>query len=113
MYAIILAVLSFACFIVSVYIQRRRSPNRPLFTCIFDALCAIPQHLKLLWWSEDSNIHVCLREAMKQTGLNDLGGSGNSRFIEKFERSRVLGMERSKAQVVFNFIKTSIVHINI
>lgn len=107
-YRIVLAAVSL--FFAYVFMSlRQRSPKRPLVTSIFDTLCYIPYTFKLFMWGQGNDIHACLQNAIKVTGLTDLGKviDNDHQFLERYALARKIGLTRSRAEYTpFGYLLT-------
>lgn len=108
-YRILLVSASLLLFSFVFISLRRRSPKRPFVTTIFDTLCFVPYKLKILLWGQGNDVFSCLRAAVKETGLVNLGKliDGDHAFLERYATARKVGMAKSKAEYTpFGYLLT-------
>lgn len=64
-----------------------------------NAVCTIPQLLKVGAWSEPNDIHAAIEKAKMNTSLKDLGGiDKGEKMIALYDKTRQLGLIRSGAE---------------
>lgn len=97
-------VFVFLFYIVLNAIKRKyfSSHAKPLITCFIDAFLSIPFFFKLGAFGRPNDIHEAVVQAIKSTGLSDFVGTSHNietaGFIERYDMSRKLGLERSGAE---------------
>jgi hypothetical protein len=85
----------FLALLVRFIVRRVYSPNRPIITCFLDTILDIPAALRIGPWAEKPNIQTCIKMAINTTGLTDFG-TDDMRFIDRYDVTKRVGMERSK-----------------
>lgn len=85
--------------LLSFYKRLKSSPHRPTLTNFLDALVEIFAALKVGPWSQPCDIHTAMKRAIKETGLSDIGTTTNFEFLKRYDTSRNIGTEKSKAVI--------------
>lgn len=77
--------------------RQSRNPHKRLVSCFLDTLCAYPKMFGISPWNKQHDIYIALKNAKQITGLTDLGGDDQKTFIERYNVTRNIGLQRCKA----------------
>lgn len=81
-----------------IILRIRKSPHRPILTCILDAICELFVIAKIGPWSDSPDIHHAMKLAIKNTKLTDWGEDTDYGFIHRYDTVRIVGLQKTKAK---------------